>query len=65
MVSKEREVYKPAFGIWQTLCKYLLMINEEITAYFSKVARRDGSGTGEKLKEKSWKFPELSLCSPY
>lgn len=45
-------------------CKYLLMVNEEITApLFFKVERGDGSGTREKLRENFWIFPEPNLCS--
>ena len=60
---RREETHRLVFGTQQILCKYLLMVNEEITARFFKVEKRDGSGTREKLRENFWMFPEPNLCS--
>lgn len=39
------------------------MVNEEFTAQFFKVEKKDSSGPGEKLRENFWMFPEPKLCS--
>lgn len=60
---RREETHRLVFGTRQILRKYLLMVNEEITAQFFKVEKRDGSGTREKLRENFWMFPEPNLCN--